>query len=37
VKPRVADRLRQQVEPLESEAAAELIMEAIKDVKGRFA
>ena len=37
VKPRVAERLRREVDPLEPEAAAQPILEAIKDVKGRFA
>lgn len=37
VKPRVAARLREEVGSLEPEAAAGPILEAIKDVKGRFA
>ncbi len=37
VKPRVAGRLRAEVDPLEPETAAAPILEAIKDVKGRFA
>ncbi|MBS1894697.1 MAG: AAA family ATPase [Actinobacteria bacterium] len=37
VKPRVADRLRGEVNLLEPEAAAGPILEAISDVKGRFA
>lgn len=37
VKPRVAERLREEVDSLEPEAAADPILGAIKDVKGRFA
>lgn len=37
VKPRVAEHLRAEVDPTKPEAAAQPILEAIKDVKGRFA
>lgn len=37
VKPQVAERLRDEVDPDDPEAAAQPILEAIGDVKGRFA
>lgn len=37
VKPQVAERLREEVDSLEPKAAADPILGAIKDVKGRFA
>jgi putative ATP-dependent endonuclease of OLD family len=37
VKPRVAKRLGESLDPLDPEAAAQPLLEAIKDVKGRFA
>lgn len=37
VKPRVTERLRGELEGADSETSAEALLEAVKDVKGRFA